>query len=73
MTLCSGLGKCEVHSCGDIGGTEEAGHKVGSLPNVRDSGPSMHFSVLSAKDRFVALGARGFSALIMIMCVSKMM
>lgn len=47
-----------MHSCGDISGTEEAGHKMWSLPNVGDSGRSMDFSVLSAKDKFVAPGAR---------------
>ena len=63
-----------MHSCGDTGGTEEAGHKMGSLPNVGDSSLSMDFLMLSAKDRFVTPGPdkQGFSAL-MIMCMSKIM
>lgn len=48
-----------MHSCSNIAGSEEAGHKMASLPNVGDSGHPMDFSVLSAKDKFVTPGARG--------------
>lgn len=44
-----------MHSCGDIGGTEEAGHKMRSLLD----GASIHsISVLSARSKFVAPRAK---------------